>query len=411
MPKRVAILATLDTKGAETEHIRSEIKRLGGDTLVIDIGVMGEPGFVPDISSDDVAKAGGRSLADVRKDANRSSTSQTMIEGVTRLLADMLSKREVHALISLGGTQGTNNAASVMRELPYGFPKIIVSTLASGNVGGFVGIKDIVMMSSVGDILGLNPLLRRILSNAAGAAWGMALAYDDSGVASRSDKPMIAITNLGVLTQGAMRAVKAFEERGFETIVFHAAGTGGKAMEQMIREGLVDGVFDYALGDVCDSVLGGLRASEPDRLTVAHAYGVPQVVVPGGIDHIGVGLEKANDLPAKYKDHLYSYHNPMILVPRPKTDEMRAVVSEIGRRLSGAGEGTVFLMPLRGVSSYTADNGALRDRPADEELRRAVHELLPKEIEIVEVDANAEDDAFVSVAVERLVTMLEAKKR
>jgi uncharacterized protein (UPF0261 family) len=411
MTKRVAILATLDTKGAETEHIRSEIRRLGGDTLVIDIGVMGEPQVAPDVSADEVARAGGRPLAEVRKDANRSSTSQTMIEGVTRLMGDMLAKREIHALISLGGTQGTNNAASVMRELPYGFPKMIVSTLASGNVGGFVGIKDIVMMPSVGDILGLNPLLRRILSNAAGAAWGMALAYDDSGVASRSDKRMIAITNLGVLTQGAMRAVKAFEARGFETIVFHAAGTGGKAMEQMIREGLVDGVFDYALGDVCDSVLGGLRACEPERLTVAHSHGVPQVVVPGGIDHIGVGLEKANDVPAKYKDHLYSYHNPMILVPRPKQEEMRAVVSEISKRLAGAGEGTVFLMPLRGVSSYTAENGALRDREADEELRVAVHELLPKGIEIVEVDANAEDDAFVSVAVERLATMVAAKGR
>ncbi len=409
MTKRVAILATLDTKGAETELLRNEILRLGGETLVIDIGLMGEPTIVPDIDADAVARAGGRPLAELRVNANRSSTSEVMIRGVTKLLLEMLGRNEVHSLISMGGTQGTNNAAAVMRELPYGLPKIIVSTLASGNVASYVGIKDIVMMPSVGDILGLNPLLRRILANAAGAAYGMALAYGGSDAARRSDKPMIAITNLGVLTQGTMRAIKEFEARGFETIVFPAVGSGGRAMEQMIREGLVAGVFDYGLGDICDAVLGGMRAADGDRLSVAHAYGVPQVVVPGGIDHVGVTLETPNEVPEKYRNHLYSYHNPMILVPRPKRDEMRAVVSEIAGRLAGAGEETQFLLPLRGVSSYSAPGGALFDTAADEDLRQAVHELLPKTVEIVEVDASAEDPAFVIEAVNRLTAMVAAR--
>ena len=409
MTKRIAILATLDTKGAETELLKNEILRLGGETLVIDIGLMGEPTIPPDIDADAVARAGGRPLAELRVNANRSSTSEVMIRGVTKLLLEMLGRNEVHSLISLGGTQGTSNAAAVMRELPYGFPKIIVSTLASGNVASYVGIKDIVMMPSVGDILGLNPLLRRILANAAGAAYGMALAYDGTGAARRSDKPMIAITNLGVLTQGTMRAIEEFEARGFETIVFHAVGSGGRAMEQMIREGLVAGVFDYGLGDICDAVLGGMRAADRDRLSVAHAHGVPQVVVPGGIDHVGVTLDKPNEVPEKYRNHLYSYHNPMILVPRPKRDEMRAVVSEIAGRLEGAGKETQFLLPLRGVSSYSAPGGALFDTAADEELRLAVHDLLPESVEIVEVDASAEDPAFVIEAVNRLTTMVAAR--
>ena len=409
MSKRIAILATLDTKGAETELLRDEVRRLGGETLVIDIGVMGEPTIAPDISALAVAEAGGRSLADLRINANRSSTSEVMIRGVTTLLLEKLGRNEIHALVSMGGTQGTNNASAVMRELPYGFPKIIVSTLAAGNVASYVGIKDIVMMPSVGDILGLNPLLRRILSNAAGAAYGMALAYDGAIAAARSDKPMIAITNLGVLTQGTMRAIREFEARGFETIVFHAVGSGGRAMEQMIREGLVAGVFDYALGDICDAVLGGMRACDQDRLTVACAHGVPQVVVPGGIDHVGVSLEQANTVPEKYRNHRYSYHNPMILVPRPQRDEMQAVVGEIAHRLAKAGPETLFMLPLRGVSSYSAEGGALEDAAADAELRAAVHALLPRPVAVVEIDASAEEPAFVIAAVDRLTALIAAR--
>lgn len=410
MSKTIAILATLDTKGAETALLRDEVRRFGGNPLVIDIGVMGEPAFVPDISADDVARAGGRTLADLRASANRSTTSEVLIRGVTRLLLERIGRNDVHSLVSMGGTQGTNNAAAIMRDLPYGFPKIIVSTLASGNVAGFVGIKDIVMMPSVGDILGLNPLLRHILSNAAGAAYGMAMAYDGPDGERHSHKPMIAITNLGVLTQGTMRAIAEFEARGYETIVFHAVGSGGRAMEQMIREGLVAGVFDYALGDIGDAVLGGLRAADQDRLTVAAAHDVPQVVVPGGIDHIGIALDKANDVPARFATHLYSYHNPMILVPRPKRDETRAVVAELAIRLAKPGRHTLFLLPTKGVSSYSAPGGALESAEYDADLRDAVRDLLPKDLTVVEIEASAEDAAFITEAVSRLTAMIESGK-
>jgi uncharacterized protein (UPF0261 family) len=223
-------------------------------------------------------------------------------------------------------------------------------------------------------------------------------------------KPMIAMTNLGVLTQGTMRAIPLFEARGYEVIVFHAVGNGGKAMEQMIREGLVAGVLDYGLGDIADAVFGGLRAADKDRLTVAVAHKIPQVVVPGGIDHLGIQLAEPNTVPEQYRGHLYSYHNPMILVPRPKRGETRAIVQEIATRLAKAGDETVLMMPLRGVSSYSAKGGALFDAAADAELLAAIRELMPAKVKRIEVDANAEDEAFVAAAVEQLTGMIEQRR-
>jgi uncharacterized protein (UPF0261 family) len=412
MSKRVAILATLDTKGSEVEYLRDEIRRIGGEALVIDFGVVGAPAIPADVGAGQVAQAGGRSLEDLRKNPNRADASAVMVRGATEIIRAHLNQNKIHSLISLGGTQGTNNAARVMQELPYGFPKLIVSTLASGNVASYVGIKDIAMMPSVGDILGLNPLLRRILSNAAGAAYGMALAYRPAAgeTSAAGHKPMIAITNLGVLTQGTMRAIRQFEARGYETIVFHAVGNGGRAMEQMIREGLVAGVFDYGLGDIADAVHGGLRAADADRLTVAATHKIPQVVVPGGIDHLGIQLSEANSVPEKYRFHRYSYHNPMILVPRPKRDEMRAIVAEIAHRLSGAGDETLFMIPVHGVSSYSAKGGALYDEKADAELLEAIRELLPPAVKRLEVNASAEDEAFISAAVAQLTGLIDRKR-
>ena len=411
MTKRVAILATLDTKGAEVGYLRDEIHRIGGEAMVIDFGVVGDAAVPADISAAAIAIAGGSTLEQVRDHPNRADASAVMMRGATAIIRRCMEEDQIQSLVSLGGTQGTNNAARVMQDLPYGFPKLIVSTLASGNVAPYVGIKDIAMMPSVGDILGLNPLLRRILTNAAGAAYGMALAYQPaSGKAVSGQKPMIAMTNLGVLTQGTMRAIRFFEARGYEVIVFHAVGNGGKAMEQMVRDGLVAGVFDYGIGDVADAVHGGLRAADKDRLTVTPAHKVPQVVVPGGIDHLGIQLAEPNTVPEQYKTHLYSYHNPVILVPRPKRDEMRAIVAEIAHRLAGAGSETVFMVPLRGVSSYSAKGGALYDAQADADMLAAIRELLPPAIKRIEIDAGAEDEGFVAAAVAELTDMI-AKRR
>ena len=401
----IAILATLDTKAAEVEHLASVVSGLGAVPLLIDIGVVADSRVVADLTSAVIAERGGTPLNELRVDPSREVASDVMVAGATSAVIELQEAGKIDAIIGLGGTQGTNNCCRVMQELPYGFPKIMVSTMASGDTSSYVGIKDITMMFSVSDILGVNPLLRQILSNAAGAAVGMAGAA--TGAAVRRTRPVVGITNLGVLTSGTMRAMERLEELGYESIVFHAVGPGGRAMEQLMRDGMIDAVFDYALGDLSDALLGGLRAADEHRLTVATELGIPQVIVPGGVDHIGVMLDEPNIVPALYQGRTYTFHNPSILVPRTSGEELTEVARVIGDRLAGIGDQAVFMMPLGGVSSYSVEGGALIDREADSVFWAALRDSLPVGLRIIEVEAGAEDPAFVDLAIDELVALIE----
>ncbi len=406
MTKTLAVLTTLDTKGAESQYLREQIEALGERGLLIDMGVVGEPGATPDVSREEVAEAGGTALAELLIEPTRQKASPVMIAGAAKILSALMAEGRVHAVLGLGGTQGTSNCTQVMQTLPYGFPKVMVSTVASGDTSAFVGIKDVTMMFSVGDILGLNPITRKILANAAGAAHGMARSKVTLEEA-RGTKPVIGMTNLGVLTDGAMKALELFNARGYEVIVFHAVGSGGLAMEQMMKEGLIGAVFDYALGEISDELFDGLRAASPERLTVAGALGLPQVLVPGGAEHIGL-LVEANTVPERYRDHLHTFHNPIVFAPRLNADELGRVAQEIGARLRKTSANAVFMIPTGGVSRYSAPDGPLRDPTGDAAFFDALRASLPDAIEVVEVDAQAEDPIFVEQAVERLVAMIEA---
>ena len=238
----------------------------------------------------------------------------------------------MHGVIGLGGLQGTAVCTEVMRALPYGLPKVMVSTVASGNTSAYVDVMDITMMFSVADIIGLNAFLRRVLANAAGAAHGMA-QVEVPLPAERRGKPLIGMSNLGVLTSGALLALELFAARGYEVIVFHAVGSGGRAMELMMRQGIIGAVFDYAMGEITDELFGGVRAGGPERLTVAGELGLPQVLCPGGAEHVGVLVDPPNSVPDRYKDHKHVFHNPVIFVPRLQSAEMVEVARDIGRRL------------------------------------------------------------------------------
>jgi uncharacterized protein (UPF0261 family) len=408
MTKTIAILATFDTKENECAYLRDEIVRNGGRAMLIDIGVVGDASIVTDITNAEIAARGGTELITLRDNPSRETASEVMIKGATGVMLDLIVAEKIDGIISLGGTQGTNNCCRVMQALPYGFPKVMLSTMASGDTSGYVGIKDIVMMFSVCDILGLNPFFRRILSNAAGAIVGMAKAAIK--IEFTRDKPVIAITNLGVLTQGTIRAMDLLAERGFETIVFHAVGAGGQAMEQLMREGHIAAVFDYALGDITDALFGGIRAANEDRLTVAGSLGIPQVIVPGGVDHIGIMLDQPNTVPDKYKDRIYSYHNPMILVPRTTGPELVRMMEEIRDRLANSKTNVVFMLPTKGVSSYSVEGGDLFDAESDKIFHQAVHDMLPKHIPLIEIEAGAEDAVFIERAVEELVKLIENNK-
>jgi uncharacterized protein (UPF0261 family) len=419
--RTVVVVATLDTKGEEAEYIRGQIEALGGTVTLIDIGVVGEPTVEPEVSRREVAEAGGAALTELLEDPTRETAAPVMIAGATKIVLELVRTDEAHGVLGIGGTQGTSSCTQVMQSLPYGFPKMMVSTAASGDTSPFVGIKDITMMFSVSDLMGLNPFTAKILANAAAAAYGMALV--EGGAEARSgeartgetrtaktaagDKPLIAMTNLGVLTAGATRAVEYFREAGYEVVVFHAVGSGGQAMEQLMKDGVVGAVFDYALGEIADDVFGGLRAGGPERLTVAGSLGLPQVICPGGAEHLGLFVEP-NTVPEKYRNHQHVFHSPVIFVPRLNREEVVEVAEEICKRLQSTSGKAVFMLPLRGVGRYSIPGGPLHDPEADEAFFEALEAGLPPSVDVVEIDADAEDPAFVGEAVRRLVEMLEA---
>lgn len=403
----IAVLATLDTKGAEAQFVREELEAAGGAALLVDMGLIGAPGARPDVTREQVASAGGTPLSELLRDPTRQKASPVMIAGATALLQARLASGGLHGVLGLGGTQGTSNCTAVMQALPYGLPKVMVSTVAAGDCSSFVGIKDVTMMFSVGDILGLNPLTRKILANAAGAAVGMARSRVTLG-ARHGEKPLVAISNLGVLTDGTLRADARLRAAGCETIVFHAIGAGGRAMEQMMKEGLVDGVLDYAMGELTDELFGGLRAANAERFTVAGRLGLPQVVVPGGSEHVGL-LVPANTVPERWAGHRHVFHNPIILAPRLSPEEFASVAREACARLRAAGGPATLLFPARGTSRYGVPGGPLHDPAGDAAFLAELRRCLPPNVELVVREAGAEDPAFVDECVDRLLARLAAR--
>ncbi|MEZ7956873.1 MAG: Tm-1-like ATP-binding domain-containing protein [Rubritalea sp.] len=405
MSKVIAILATLDTKAAEANLMREEIESLGGKALIIDIGVVGKPGIEADISRAEVIAKGGGSLEDLLIKPSREISGPFVTGGAKKTLIELIGKDAIHGVVTLGGTQGTSTCAPVLQALPYGFPKVMLSTAASGDVGPFVGIKDITMMFSVSDILGLNVFSRKIIANAAAAAYGMSLV--ERSITKSEAKGVIGMTNLGVITKGAMHAIELFEQAGYEVITFHAIGAGGEAMEQMMKEGIITAVFDYAMGEIADATFDALRASGPERLTVAGKLGLPQVVCPGGSEHLGILVHEPSKIPAGYEDHMVTWHTPYVFVPRPNAQEQDKIAQNIGQRLKHSTKDTVFLMPLKGVSSYSAKGGELYNPELDAAYWESLQKALPDTINVEALDYSAEDPAFVEYAVKTLIKLIE----
>jgi uncharacterized protein (UPF0261 family) len=405
MSKTIALLVTLDTKGEEAKFLQDQIAARGHQSLLMDIGVIGEPGTPADISRETIIAKGGGDLDKILQNPTREEAGPFVELGCITLLQEKIKKDEVHAVLALGGTQGTSRCCNIMQALPYGFPKIMVSTMASGDTSGFVGIKDITMMFSVSDILGLNPFMRKILANAAAAACGMA---DTETVfeMQKGEKPLIGMSNLGVLTKGTIEAMKYFAEKGYEVIVFHAVGSGGRAMEQMMKEGIIGAVLDYAMGEIADDVWSVLRAGGPERLTVAGKLGLPQVLVPGGAEHLGI-LVPPNEVPEKYKNHKIVFHSPVVFVPRLNAEEIVQVAQSICERLQHTTNKAYFMIPRGGVGVYSKAGGVLEDKESDEAFFSYLKANLPKNIEVIDKDLYVEDPAFVREAVDRLIELIE----
>ncbi len=397
--RTIAVLGTMDTKGDELEFVRAEIEKHGHRGLLIDTGLIGPPHGRPDVAREQVATAGGSSLAELLRSPTREVAAPILARGAAAIVRDLAAKGEIQGIVSLGGTQGTTLGTFVMRQLPYGFPKVMVSTIASGNVAPFVDIKDITMMFSVTDILGLNPVSRKILSNAAGAVCGM---VDSEIVLEKGDRPVVGVTTVGITTQGAMKAVAVLHAAGFETLVFHAVGTGGRAMEALVKEGVIRGVLDLATIEVSNEMYHALLAAGPERLTVAAGLGLPQVVCPGAIAILVYGPPAT--IPQAYQGRKHIAHSPLISDIRLTRDEQVAVAHEIARRLQGNRGPCTFFIPRKGFDSYSAEGCEFWDPEADAAFVATLRAELPPSVKLVERDADINEAAF---AVEIAQTLIE----
>ncbi len=399
--KTIVVLATLDTKGEEAWYIKERLEKAGVEALIIDAGVVGKPACKADISREDVARAGGKELKELLEHPDREVAAPVMASGATKHVLDLYQKGAVHGIIAMGGTQGTTLCTSVMRELPYGFPKVMVSTMASGNVAPWVDIKDITMMFSVADIFGLNPVTRKILANAAWAVSGMANADVDL---VREDHPLIAVTTVGITTIGAMKAVEVLQEAGYETIVFHAIGPGGRAMEQMMREGIIGAVLDYSTIEVSNYMFDALLNGGEERLTVAGDLGIPQVLAPGAIEVLV--YNEPETVPPPFDKRTLVRHSPKITDVRLNAEEMWNVGEEVARRLSHTKNKAYFMIPTMGFDSYSTPEGPFWDPEGDRSFVDALKENLPDPIEVVERKLNIDDPGFAEESAQKLIELI-----
>jgi uncharacterized protein (UPF0261 family) len=402
MKKRIVILGCMDTKGEEYEFIRRHIEQTGCDTLTIDVGVLNPPLFQPDVTRQEVARAAGEDFEDIFAEGpTRERISPVMARGAAAIVKGLLSEGTVHGIISCGGTQGSTLAALVMQELPVGFPKVLVSTMASGNTSNLVGIKDITMMFSVADIMGLNRVSRQILGRAAGAVAGMAAISIDEELRER---PLIAITTVGITTPGAMKAKQVFTDAGFDTIVFHAVGTGGRAMESLMKEGMIGGVLDLATIEVVQEMLGGYLAATPERMTVATNLGIPQVICPGGVTCNTYG--PPDTIPEKFRGRQLVRHSALYTNVRTNADELRALAEEQARRVN-PGRGPIeWFIPLKGYCSYSVEGGPLHNPEADRAYLQALKEKLREDIPLHVRDLDINDPSFAEEAAEHVIAMV-----
>jgi uncharacterized protein (UPF0261 family) len=402
--RTIVVLATLDTKGREADYLRQQIATYGDTALIIDTGVVGQPATSADITREEVADAGGMPLAQILENPSREVAAPVMADGATRIVARLVAEGMVHGIVAMGGTQGTTLSAKVMRALPYGFPKVMVSTMASGNVAPWVDIKDITMMFSVTDILGLNPVTRKILANAAGAVCGMAAS--DVRL-EQGEKPLVAVTTVGITTQGAMQAVRELESHGYETIVFHAIGPGGRAMEQMMKEGIIGAVLDYSTIEVSNEMYHALLAGGAERLTTAGKLGLPQVLCPGAIEVLV--FNEPETVPAKYQGRTLIRHSPQITDLRLNREEMAAVGKEVARRLQHTRDEALFMIPTAGYDSYAVKGKGFYDPEADAVFVEELRAGLPPNVRIVERDTHIEDPGFATEAADALIKLIEAR--
>jgi uncharacterized protein (UPF0261 family) len=403
----IAILGTMDTKGEEHAFVAQQIRARGHHVLVIDVGILGEPTLRPDVTRYEIAAATGHDLAAVIKLRDRGAAIQMMTDGAPIVLARLAAEKKIAGVISLGGGGGTAIGTAAMRVLPIGFPKLMVSTLASGNTAQYVGVKDIVMFPSIVDVAGLNRISRQILTRAAGAICGMVeSAANDQPAAG--DKPIIVASMFGNTTDCVQLARKILEQAGYEVLVFHATGTGGRTMESLIETGLVAGVLDITTTEWADELVGGVLSAGPHRLEAAAKHGVPAIVAPGCLDM--VNFHAPETIPAKFKARKFYQHNPQVTLMRTTAAEGAQLGRIIAEKLNASTGPVTVLLPWKGISVISQPGQCFGDAEADESLFNALKAWLRPGIEVVEMPCAINDPAFAEACARALLKNIARKK-
>lgn len=400
----IAIIATVDTKEAEARFLQEFIAVRGFAAPVLDVSTYLPHRFKAEYPREIISRLGGVDFAELGK-LRRDAMMETMGRGAAQVLQDLYAKGELKGVLGIGGNQGTAIASIAMRSLPVGVPKVIVSTVASGNVRPYVQYKDIVMFFSVADLLGgPNTVTRTILSNAAAAVMGMA---QHGMPLQRGNKPVIATTAFGNTNAAVTTARALLEEKGYEVIAFHASGACGSAMEELIEDGWVQGVLDLTTHELIGEIFGDdIYTPLRPRLEAAGKKGIPQVIAPGGPDYFCFG--PAETIPAKYRGRPTHYHNPYNTNVRATAEELEQVGKVLAEKLNAARGPVVVLIPLRGWSENGRAGGPLHDLEADAALVKALEKNLSPSISLVKVDANINDPGFVNMAVDILDRLMQA---
>jgi uncharacterized protein (UPF0261 family) len=399
----VLLIGTLDTKGVEYAYVRNLLHAAGVSTRVIDAGVTGPPHFAPDIPRERLYAAAGTSIEAVRQANDRGKAIEAAARGAARL-ADELAP-DAQGILALGGSAGTTIGTAAMRALPFGIPKLMVSTLASGQVKPYVGVRDILMMHSVVDISGLNRISRAVLANAANAMIGMVQhRAEPAALAAGSDKPLVSATMFGVTTPCVEEARHVLEAAGHEVLVFHATGTGGMTMESFVRDGLVRGVLDITTTELADELVGGVLTAGPDRLTAAGLRGVPQVISLGALDMVNFGPPET--VPEKFGGRRFYQHNPTVTLMRTTPDENDRLGKEVAQKASAARGPTAVLVPLRGVSAIDREGQPFWWPEADQALFQSLRNWMSPQVRLVEMDCHVNDPGFAQALARTLLELM-----
>ncbi len=401
MKKTVVIVGALDTKGKEFKYVKDLIEKEGLATLVVDFGVMGKPEFPADISREEVARQGGGDLASVASGQRKDAAMKLMAAGLRAVVSRLYADGKLDGILGMGGSGGTSIATAAMRELPVGVPKVMVSTLGGGDVSAFAGSKDIVFIPSIVDVAGINSISQTIYANAAGAIAGMVKLEKPKA----AGKPLVAASMFGNTTKCVDRARGVLEAAGYEVLVFHATGTGGKTMESLISDGYIIGSLDITTTELADEVCGGVFSAGPERGQAAARKGIPAILVPGCVDMANFG--SIDTVPEKYRErNLYEW-NPNVTLLRTNIAENQKMGAMLAAAANASTAPVAVILPRKGVSMLDSPGERFWDPAADAACYNAIRENLRPGIEVIEVDYNINDPEFADLCANTLLKFLK----